>query len=69
MIKEGKQKYFNKYFQNNVENIKNTLKGIKSIISLKAKDSDSSKIIKAKYGETISDPKLIVDNFNIFFAQ
>ena len=52
-----------------MENNKNTLKGIKSIISLKAKDSDSSKIIKAKYGETISDPKLIVDNFNIFFAQ
>ena len=52
-----------------MENIKNTLKGIKSIISLKAKDSDSSKIIKAKYGEAISDPKLIVDNFNIFFAQ
>ena len=63
MIKESKQKYFNNYFQNNVKNIKNTWKGIKSIISLKAKDSESPKIIKTKHGETITDPKLIADNF------
>ena len=52
MIKESKQKYFNNYFQNNMKNIKITLNGIKSIISLKAKDLESPKIIKTKIGET-----------------
>ena len=61
--KGNKQKYFHNYFQNNVKNIKNTWKGIKSTIYLKAKDSESPKIIKTKYGETITDPKLIADNF------
>ena len=52
MIKESKQKYFNNYFQNNMKNIKITLNGIKSIISLKAKYLESPKIIKTKIGET-----------------
>ena len=67
MIKESKQKYFNNYFQNNVNNIKNTSKGIKWIISLKAKDSEIPKIIKTEHGETFTDTKLIADNFNSFF--
>ena len=46
-----------------MKNIKNTWKEIKSTIYLKAKDSESPKIIKTKYGETITDPKLIADNF------
>ena len=29
----------------------------------------SPKIIKAKHGEAITDPKLTADNFNIFLAQ
>ena len=52
-----------------MKNIKNTCKGIKSIISLKAKDSECPKIIKTKHGETITDPKLIADNFNNFFCS
>ena len=52
-----------------MKNIKNTWKGIKSIISLKAKDSESPNITKTKHGETITDPKLIADNFINFFAQ
>ena len=43
------------------------MEGIKSNISLKAKDSQSPKIIKTKNGETITDPKLIADNFFFFF--
>ena len=34
-IKQNKKQYFNNYFLNNSDNIKNTWKGIKSIISLK----------------------------------
>ena len=43
------------------------MEGIKSNISLKAKDSLSPKIIKTKNGETITDPKLIADNFFFLF--
>ena len=46
-------KYFNNYFGNNMKNIKNTQKGIRLIITLKAKDSESPKIIKIKHAETI----------------
>ena len=55
--------------RNYLENIKNMWKVTKSTISLKIKDSESPKIIKSKNAETISDPKLIADNFNIFFVQ
>ena len=52
-----------------MKNIKNTWKGIKSIISSKAKDAESPKIIKTKHGETITDTKLIADNLNNFFCS
>ena len=50
-----------------MKNIKNTWKGIKSIISLKAEDSESPKIIKTKHGETVGDPIISTDYFNFFF--
>ena len=43
--------------------------GKEQIISLKAKDSESPKIIKIKHGKIVIDPKLITDNLTIFFAQ
>ena len=46
IIKESKSKYHNDYFRPNLKTIKNTWKGIKSIISLKYKDSDIPKIHK-----------------------
>ena len=68
LMKKRKQKYFNNYFQTNVKNIKNTWNRIKSIIYLKAKYSESLKSIKAKHGETITNPKLTADNFDNFFC-
>ena len=35
LMKKSKQNYFTKYFESNIKNLKNTWKGIKSIISLK----------------------------------
>ena len=52
-----------------MKNIKNTWKGIKSIISLKAEDSESPKIIKTKHGETVGDPVISADYFNFFFCS
>ena len=52
-----------------MKNIKNTWEGIKSIISLNAKNSESPKIIKTEHGETITNPELIPDNFKKFFCS
>ena len=52
-----------------MKNIKNTWKRIKSIIYLKAKDSESPKIIKTKHGETITDPRLPSNKSNNFFCS
>ena len=39
-MKKGKHAYCDKYFEKNWNNVKNTWKGIKSLISLKAVASD-----------------------------
>ena len=36
LMKKSKQNYFTKFFENNLKNLKNTWKGIKSKISMKA---------------------------------
>ena len=36
LIKKSKQAYYDKYFERNWNNIKNTWKGVKSLISLKS---------------------------------
>ena len=38
-MKKSKQAYYDKYFEKNWNNINNTWKGIKSLISLKTKES------------------------------
>ena len=45
LLKQIKKSYYNYYFRNNINNIKSTWKGIKSIISLNTKESESPKII------------------------
>ena len=44
LLKQSKKKYYDKYFKDNINNMKNTWKGIRSIISLQ-KTNDSQKII------------------------
>ena len=54
-MKKSKQAYYNKYFETNWSNIKNTWKGIKSLISLKSVVS--------------SAPTDIANTFNNYFAS
>ena len=63
IIKESKRKYYDDYFRTNLKNIKNTWKGIKSIISLKSKNSDIPKIIKDK-DTFLTGPKDIANSFS-----
>ena len=56
LLKQSKKCYYNSYFRNNINNIKNTWKGIKSIISLNSKKSESPKIILNNKGKFLTNP-------------
>ena len=67
-MKKSKQKYFTKYFETNVKNLKNTWKGIKSIISLKNSTSSSPNVINFN-NELTSDLLKIANVFNNHFSS
>ena len=54
LIKQSKHKYFNKYFEDDWNNMKNTWKGIKNITTLNNLSSDVPKTFSVNV--TISDP-------------
>ena len=58
LLKQSKKIYNNKYFKDNISNMKNTWKGIKSIISLQKATNNSEKTVSL--GEkTVTDPRAI----------
>ena len=63
LTKKSKQAYYKKYFERNWNNIKNTWKGIKSLISLK---TVASNVLSLDNGDTITNPYDIANNFNYF---
>ena len=62
LMKKSKQAYYDRYFEKNWKNIKNTWKGIKSLISLKTVHSLDT-------GDTITNPYDIANTFNNYFAS
>ena len=66
-LKRSEKSYYNNYFRNNINNIKNTWKEIKLIISLNTKKSESPKIILNIKGKFIANPNDIANQFNNFF--
>ena len=66
-MKKSKHNYFTKYFESNIKNLKNTWKGIKSIISLK--NSTSSSFSLLNFNELTSDPLKIANVFNNYFSS
>ena len=65
LLKQSKKSYYNNYFRNNINNIKNTWKEIKSII----KESESSQIIFNNKGEFLTNANDIANQFNNFFCS
>ena len=55
-MKKSKQAYYEKYFERNWNNIKNTWKGIKSLITLKAIASRVLTVLSLDNGNTITNP-------------
>ena len=69
LLKQSKKCYYNNYFRNNINNIKNIWRGIKSIISLNSKESESSKIVLNNKGKFLTNPNDIANQFNNFFCS
>ena len=67
-MKQSKKQYFKNFSKNNIKNMKNTWKGIKTIISLKTSESESPKTIVNSNGEFLTNPVDIANSFNNFFV-
>ena len=63
-MKNSKQAYYDKYFERNWNNIKNTWKGIKSLISLKTVASCVPTVLSPNNGNTITNPYNTADTFD-----
>ena len=68
LLKQSKKNYYDKYFKDNINNMKNTWEGIRSIISLQKTTNDSPTIISLE-GHTVTDPRTIANTFNSFFCS
>ena len=68
-MKKSKQAYYDKYFERNWNNIKNTWKGIKSLISLKTVASSVPTVLSYDNGDTITNPYDIANTFNNYFTS
>ena len=68
-MKESKQAYYDKYFERNWKNTKNTWKEIKCLISLKTVTSHVPTVLSIYNGYTITNPYDIVNTFNNYFVS
>ena len=68
-MKRSKQIYYGKYFENNWNNIKNTWKGIESLISLKSVASTVPTVLSLDNDDTITNPYNIANTFHNYFAS
>ena len=69
LMKKSKQLYYDKYFERNWNNIKNTWKEIKSLISLKSVASNVPTVILLDNGDTVTNPYDTANTFNNYFAS
>ena len=69
IMKKSKEAYYDKYFEKKWNNIKNTSKGIKFLISLKTKASSVPTVLSRENGDTITNPYDIANTFNNYFAS
>ena len=67
-MKKSKQAYYDRYFEKNWKNIKNTWKGIKSLISLKTVAASIPTVLSLDNGDTVTNPYDIANTFNNYFA-
>ena len=68
IFKQSKTNYYNHYFEANWNSIKNTWKGIKSILNIKNTSADIPKTLTVE-GITISNPMETSNIFNNYFSS
>ena len=68
LMKQSKQIYYTKYFENNWNNIKNTWKGIKTIIPIKNITTTVPHSIEFT-NKTVTDPTGMSNDFNNYFTS
>ena len=66
-MKKSKQAYYDKYSERNWNNIKNTWKGIKCLISLKTVASSVSTVLSLDNGDNVTNPYDIANSVNNYF--
>ena len=66
-MKKSKQAYYDKYFERNWDNIRNTWRGIKSLISLKTVAFSVPAVPTLDNSDTITNPYDTANIFNNFF--
>ena len=69
VMKKSKQAYYDKCFERNWNNIKNTWKRIKSLFSLKTVASHVPTVLSLYNGDTITNPYDIGNIFINYFAS
>ena len=71
LLKRAKEKYFTKFFNENIKNIKKTWIGIKSLVSMKLKNNDTPSIIRndEKYINGLIASANIFNNFSTSVAE
>ena len=68
-MKQSKQVFYDRYFERNWNNIKNTWKGIKFLISVKTVASSIPTVYSLDNGDTIINPDDIANTFINYFAS
>ena len=67
--KKSKQAYYDKYFERNWNSIKNTWKGIKSLVSLKTVVSRVPTVLSLDNGDATTNPYDTANTFNNYFVS
>ena len=68
LMEKSKQNYFTKSFENNLKNLENTWKDIKSIIIPIKSSSSSSPTLLTYQNENIDNPERMANIFNNYFS-
>ena len=68
LMKNSKRNYFTKFFENNLRNLKNTWKSIKSILFIKSFTSNSPMLLLTYQNDNIDNPERIANIFNNYFS-
>ena len=63
----NKKKHYETFFDKNSDNLRNTWRGIKSIINISSKSGTPSTLLVQN--QLISDPKQIANEFNTYFSK